>query len=294
MIVVMGAAGHTGKATAEKLLSRGQKIRVIGRSAARLQALTDRGAESAVGDVFDGAFLARAFSGAEGVYAMVPPDYSQADLRVYYNRCADVMTEAARKAGVKRIVLLSSLGAEHESGTGPIAGLHDVEKKLERVGEDLLILRPGYFYDNLYASIPIIKSQGINGGAIEPDVPIPMTATTEIGAAAGEELAEGKFTGTSIRELLGPRDYTMSEATRVLGAAIGKPDLPYLRFPDADFEKALLAAGFSKGAASALVEMSHALSAGRVRSLQGRTPRTTVPDSLESFAKTFAAAYRAG
>jgi uncharacterized protein YbjT (DUF2867 family) len=292
MIAVMGATGHTGRAAAEKLLAKGTKIRAIARSAGKLSGLAGRGGEVAAGDFLDAGFLARAFEGAEGVYAMVAPDYQQPDVLAYYRRGADAMVEAARRAGVSRIVFLSSLGAELESGTGPIAGLHDAERKLEALGVHLLILRPGYFYDNFFPSLALIKNQGINGGAIDRDVPIPMTATADIGAVAGEELSRGSFEGTSVRELLGPRDYTMSEATRILGAQIGKPDLAYVRFSDADYATALLAAGFSKGVAESFIEMSSALSRGLVRPRQGRTPQTTMPTTFESFAKDLAAAYR--
>jgi uncharacterized protein YbjT (DUF2867 family) len=197
-----------------------------------------------------------------------------------------------RESGVRRVVFLSSLGAELSAGTGPIAGLHDVEERLKTLGVDLRILRPGYFYDNFFGNLALIKHQGINGGAIAPDVPFPMTDTGDIGAAAADELARGAFKGTSVRELLGPRDYTMREATRILGQKIGKPDLPYIQFPDGDFVGALTQAGFSPGIAASFVEMSHALSEGRVRSLQGRTPETTMPTPFEAFADRFAPAYR--
>ncbi len=293
MIAIMGASGHTGRVAAEKLIAAGKTIRVIGRSADKLSKFADRGAEVAAGDAFDASFLAGAFQGAEGVYAMVSPDYATPDVRALYNRAGDAIAEAARRAGVRRIVLLSSLGGEHERGTGPIAGLHDIEQKLGALGIDLLTLRPSYFYENFFLSLPLIKSQGINGGAIDPDVAFPMTATADIGAAAGEELARGEFRGTSVRELLGPRDYTMAETTKILGAQIGKPDLAYVRFPDSDYAAALVGAGFSQGSSESLVEMAHAISEGLVHSNQGRTARTTMPTTFESFAKELAAAYRA-
>ncbi len=293
MIAVMGATGHTGGATAEKLLGEGKKLRAIGRSAGKLSGLAVRGAEVAAGDFLDAAFLAKAFEGAEAVYAMVAPDYREADLRAYYNRGADAIAEAVRRSGVSRIVFLSSLGAELDQGTGPIVGLHDAEQKLRALDVDLLILRPGYFYENFHASLGLIKSRGVSGGAIDPDVPIPMIATADIGAAAEQELSRGRFKGSSVRELLGPRDYTMTEATRLLGVAIGKPDLAYVRFQDADYAAALVAAGFSKGVAASFVEMAGALSKGLVRSLQGRTEQTTMSTPFEFFVKSLAAAYRA-
>lgn len=293
MITVLGAAGHTGEAAVERLLAAGKKIRVVGRSADKLKAFTNRGAEASVGDVLDAAFLTRAFQGAEAIYAMVPPDFSQPDPQGFYNRVGNSIAQAVQRAGVKRIVLLSSLGAELPDGTGPIKGLHDVEELFRSLGVNLLILRPGSFYDNFAASLGLIKQQGINGGAIAPDLPIAMTATRDIGAAAADELVRGEFRGTSVRELIGPRDYTMSEATRILGERIGKPELKYIQFPDADFANALVQMGFSPGAADSFIEMCHAANAGKLRSLQGRTPRSTMPTPFETFADQLAAAYRA-
>jgi len=293
MITVMGASGNTGKVVAEKLLSAGERIRVIARNAEHLKTLRERGAETFVGDALDAAFLTSAFRGAESAYAMVPPDYTQPDLRKYYARFGESIGKAARDSGIKRMVLLSSIGGELNEGTGPIAGLHDLEERFRKLGVDLLILRPGYFYDNFYSQLGLIKQQGINGGAIEPDVPVPMTATQDVGAAAADELSRNEFRGVTVRELLGPRDYTMVETTRILGEKIGKPDLKYIRFSDADFVGALLQLGISKGIADALVEMDHAISARVVRPLEGRNKRTTMPTSFETFADKLATAYKA-
>ncbi len=291
MIAVMGATGHTGSAVADELLRARRPVRVIGRWAERLEPLVRRGAEPAIGDGLDPEFLASAFRGAEAVFAMVPPDYSQPDLRAFYNRWGAAIAGALERPGVRRAAFLSSLGAELPEGTGPIAGLHDVEQRLEPLGLDLLVLRPGYFYENFFSALPLIKHQGINGGGFAPDTPIPMIATPDIGLAAAEALAGG-FRGVRVRELLGPRDYTMTETTRILSQKIGRPDLRYVQFPDRDFADALVRARFSPGSAAALVEMAHAFNEGRVRSLQGRNRLTTTATTFETFSDRLAAAYR--
>jgi uncharacterized protein YbjT (DUF2867 family) len=293
MITVMGASGNTGRVVAEKLLSAGEKTRVIGRDAQRLKTLRERGAETAVGDALDTAFLTSAFRGSESAYAMVPPDFTQQDLRKYYARFGESIGKAVRDSGIKRMVFLSSIGGELSEGTGPIAGLHDLEERFKKLGVDLLILRPGYFYENFFSELGLIKQQGINGGAIEPEAPVPMTATQDIGATAADELSRNEFRGVTVRELLGPKDYTMVETTRILGERIGKPDLKYVRFSDSDFSAALVQMGITKGVADAVVEMSHAISARIVRPLEGRNKRTTMPTSFETFADKLAAAYKA-
>lgn len=293
MIAVMGSTGNTGRAVAKRLLAAGKAVRALGRSAPRLQPLVDQGAAPVVGDVTQPEYLTSAFEGVEAAYVMIPFDYAQPDLRRFYNRVGESIATALTRARVQRVVFLSSLGAELEEGTGPVAGLHDVEARLAALGIDVLALRPGYFYENLYAFIGQVRQHGVSGGAIEPDVPVCMTSTRDIGDAAAEELLRGEFRGVGVRELLGPRDYTMTEASRILGQAIGKPDLPYVRFPDDAVVNALMALGFSQGAARSVVELSHALNTGRVRSLQGRTPSTTMPTPLEAFAGEWAAAYQA-
>jgi uncharacterized protein YbjT (DUF2867 family) len=294
MIAVLGATGHTGRVVVQRLLGAGREVRAVARSADRLRALSDQGADTAAGDIADAAFLAGAFDGAQAAYVVVSPDYSQESVRAYYNRLGTSIEDAIRRSELKRMVFLSSLGADLPSGTGFILGLRDLEQRFGRTGIDLLILRPGFFYENFYASLDLIEQQGINGGAIAPDVPLVITATADIGAAAARALADFEVRGTAVRELLGPRDYTMREATAILGQSIGRPDLAYVQFPPDAFTATLQAqAGFSKGAAEGMLEMFNALSAGRIRPAQERNPETTMPTTFETFAEELAAAYRA-
>lgn len=294
MITVMGATGNTGRPTAERLLAAGEKVRVLGRSADRLKTLVTRGAEARAGAVEDAGYLTEAFRGADAVYAMVPPDYASPDFLAVYDRVGEAIATGLRRSGVRRVVFLSSTGAHLPSGTGPIVGLHRQEERLKALGLNLLILRPGYFYENLYGSLPVIRQHGINGGAIEPEVAIHMVATQDIGAAAAEGLRARDEAGVQIRELLGPRDYSLAEATAIIGRAIGKPDLKYVRLPDEDFVKALIGAGFSERNARLFVEMSRAISEGKCRTLEGRNARNTTPTTLEAWVPALAAAYKAG
>jgi uncharacterized protein YbjT (DUF2867 family) len=293
MITVMGATGNTGRVTAEALLSRGEKVRVVGRDAGKLAGLVARGAEAAVGSASDAAFLARAFAGAETAYTLLPPDMGVPDLRAHQDRVGEATVQALRQAGVKRVVFLSSVGADLPAGTGPIAGLHAQEERLRKLGAAVLLLRPGYFFENFRSSLPMIRHQGMNGGAIAPDVKMAMIATRDIGAAAAAAIAARDFTGVEVRNLLGLRDLSLAEATRILGAAIGKPDLAYVQFPYDAFAAALVQAGLTPDLARLYAEMARAFNDGIVKVAGGRTAASTTPTTFESFAKELAAAYAA-
>ena len=293
MIVVMGASGYTGRVAAETLLARGEKVRVLGRDAGRLAPLVARGAEAMTGEASDAAFLARAFAGTEAAYTLLPPDPVAPDFRAVQDRVGEATAQALRQAGVRRVVFLSSVGADLPSGTGPIAGLHAQEERLRSLGGDVLVLRPGFFFENLYANLPLVRHQGMNGGALAPDVKMAMIATQDIGVAAGKALAARDWKGIEVRNLLGPRDLDMAEATAILGRAIGKPGLAYVQFPYEAFAGALVQAGLSADVARLYAEMARAFNEGRIRPVGGRTPASTTSTTLEAFAPHLAAAYAA-
>ncbi|HXV65018.1 MAG TPA: NmrA family NAD(P)-binding protein [Vicinamibacteria bacterium] len=294
MIAIMGATGHTGQRIGELLLDAGEKVRVLGRSAAKLEPLRKRGAEIETGDAEDARFLARAFRGADAVFTLIPPDVRAADYLALGERIGEATASAVRESGVQHVVFLSSVGADVPEGTGPIAGLHAQEERLRRLeGANLLVLRAAYFFENFYSMLGLIKHQGINGGGIAPDVPIPMIATRDIAEVAARALRERDFEGFTIRELLGPRDLTHAEATRILGTRLGNPELRYVQLGYDELEKALVGMGVSENVATLYAELDHALNEGLVRSLEGRRPENTTPTGFEDFAAELAAAYRA-
>ena len=293
MIVITGASGNIGRRAAEILLRKGLPVRVIGRSAERLRPLTERGAEAAVGDLRDTAFLTGAFKGAEAVFAMIPPNYGAEDFRGYQIDVGASIAAALRATGVGEVVNLSSQGADLPAGTGPILGLRDQEQRLDGLpGVNVVHLRPTYFMENLLMNIPLILHQGIAGSAVRGDLPIAMIATADIAERVAEWLQQPDFGGSRIEDLLGQRDLTLAEATRLLGRRIGRPELPYVQFSYDDARQGMISMGVGADAARLFNEMSQALNEGRFAVGLKRTARTTTPTSIEQFADLFAAAYR--
>ncbi len=292
--VICGATGNVGSKVAEALLAAGEPVRVVGRERVRLGPLAGKGAEPFPGDIGDGAFLEKAFAGARAAFVMIPPKYDAEDVRDAQRRVADALVSALANAGVQRVVTLSSVGAHLPEGTGPILGLHELESKLARLRDAGVVhLRPAYFMENHLWSIPVIRAHGINGSPIRPDVPLSMVATKDIADAAARLLRNGTFTGHSVRYLLGPRDITMSEATRVLGEAIGNPGLKYVQFPEDEARKAMAGMGMSGSVVEAMLEMQRGFNTGKIRPTRERDADSTTPTTLEEFARTvYARAYK--
>jgi uncharacterized protein YbjT (DUF2867 family) len=294
MYVITGATGNTGGVIAEKLLAEGQKVRVVGRDAQRLERFTQKGAEAFIADATNAGALTKAFAGAKAVYAMIPPNIASPDVRAYEESAGDALRAAIEGEGVKYAVVLSSFGADKSHGTGPVAGLHSLEKKLEGIsGLNALFLRAGYFMENLLPQAGVIRSIGSLAGPVEEDLPLPMIATRDIGAFAAAALLRLDFAGKSTHELQGPGDVTYQEVAKVVGDAIGQADLAYNHVPAAQLKPVLMQMGMSSNMADLLLEMADALNSGHMKMLEQRSQANTTPTTLEAFvAEIFLPAYR--
>jgi uncharacterized protein YbjT (DUF2867 family) len=294
MYVVIGASGNTGHVVTRNLLARGQKVRLVGRNASKLQALAAEGAEIFVGDIADASSLNKAFQKADAAYVMIPPNTSSTDYRAFQERVSDAIATAIQKAGVKNVVSLSSFGADKTSGTGPVVGLHNLEQKLNQIdAANVLHLRPGYFMENTLPQVGPIRMLGSAVGPVRPDLKLPMIATRDIGAAAANALLRLEFHGKQTQELHGQRDLDYAEATSLIGKAIGKPDLGYMQAPDGQIKAALVQIGMSENMASLIIEMAGALNSGHMAVLEPRTAANTTPTKFETFvAEAFVPAYQ--
>ena len=294
MYVVLGASGNTGHVVASNLLARGKKVRAVGRNAAHLQPLTAKGAEAFIADVTDANSLAKAFQQAESAYVMIPPNTTSTDPLGYANQVSDAIASAVQNAGTRNVVALSSVGAEQPSGTGPVAGLHSLEQKLNRIDSaNVLYLRAGYFMENTLPQVNAIRQMGAVAGPLRPDLKLQMIATQDIGNVAADNLLHPVIRGKQTRELQGQSDLTYNDVATIIGKAIGRPDLKYVQVPDEQFRSVLVQMGMSEQFARLLLEMTGALNSGKMRALEPRATQNSTPTSFESFAaEVFVPAYQ--
>ncbi len=287
MFVITGATGNIGSKIAKGLLDKGKKVKAIVRNPAKAKDL--QGAELAVGDVTDVKFLTEAFKGATAVFAMVPPNPVATDAVAYISETGYALVDAIKASGVKNVIALSSAGADLTEKNGVVKGLYYFEQKLKELKDvNVLILRPSYFMENLFNSIPVIKHMGINGTSIKKDVAIPVVATKDIADRAIANFLSLSFKGIQIEYLLGPKDVTYAEITAVLGKAINKPELPYVEFKYEDSVKAMVGAGLSESYAKGLVELQKSINEGILYPAGLRTKENTTPTSVDDFAPLFA------
>ncbi len=283
MILICGASGKTGSQIARLLQDSGKQIRCMGRSASKLSAFSERGAQIAEGDQGNENFFLDALDDVESMYLLIPPKPDAIELGAYYHEMGESAGNAIADSDVQRVVFLSSLGAEHPEGTGPVAGLHEVEEVLRGMpGIDLTIIRAGYFMENFMSAIPLIKKQGLHGDSIDPNAPISMIATKDIASKAAELLAANSFTGENIMDYFGDR-LSQAKITRILGEMIGDPNLRYTRYSAEDAIAAFQGMGMSQSVARGYVELSDAISRGDLHATTVNPESPNAPTSFTGF-----------
>jgi uncharacterized protein YbjT (DUF2867 family) len=290
-IIITGSLGNIGKPLTTKLIAAGHNVTVISSNGDRKTAIEDLGAKAAIGSVSDAAFLAATLAGADALFAMTPPNLGGSNVITNTVNAGKNFAEAIEKTGVKRVVMLSSIGAHLENGTGPIKGLYQIEKLYEKLENTAVtFLRAGFFFTNLYNDVPMIKGAGIIGANYSADTKIPFVHPEDIATAVAEELQK-ETSGKNIRYIISDLR-TPGDAAKVLGAAIDKADLPWIEFTDEQSLQGMTQAGLPDEVAGLYTEMGSGLRSGKVAEdfLKTNAP-IDGKIKLEDFAKEFAAKF---
>jgi uncharacterized protein YbjT (DUF2867 family) len=287
MIVVTGATGQVGSKIVTKLLSRGKTVKALGRNQEKLNDFKQQGAIVENVEPNDVTALTHAFTAAEVVFLILPPNFQAENVEQFHNEIGEAQIEAIKKAGVKNVIFLSSQGASEFETTGVVAGVGRHEKRLNTLENvNALSIRPTYFMENTLALIPMIETVGFVGTPIKNNISLGLIATEDIAEIASQKLAYLDFEGKSHIDLLGDRDYTHIEIAKIIGKALRKPDLPYVEFSYEDNKSALLNYGISESMADYFNTLYKGINDG-VFITAKRTPATTTTTSFETFVHNF-------
>lgn len=282
MFVVAGVSGNTGSVVAETLLAQGRPVRVVVRDAKKGDAWKARGAEVAVADLADADALAAALQGAAGAYLLLPPFAWNAEDPAA-DRPAQVagITGALRRAKPAHVVLLSSIGAQLPSGTGPITHLHTLENELRATGVPATFLRAAYFMENWGGSLKGAVDGGALYNAFIPGKKFSQIATRDIGTTAARLLAEPVTSGVRVVELSGPEEYSLDDTAATIAKIVGKP-IGAVQVPLDGLKGALQGMGASPAVANLYAEMTDGLNRDHVAWERGRALALRGSTSLEA------------
>lgn len=276
MYAVAGVSGRTGAATANALLKSGQKVRVLVRTEAQAEPWTHKHCEIAIVDLTDSEGLAKALKGTNGAYLLLPPNPTATDYLADRAAFLEKMIAGVKKSGIKNILFLSSMGAQHPAGTGPVVALHRAEKALSGLLPSVTFLRPGYFLENWANSLmPALETSELAFfGSVH--VKFPQVGAHDIGVAAAKALVEN-FHGTRHLELGGKEPWSVEDVAVVLTSLLGQ-QLKAVSLPVESAREGLEKLGMIPQQAALYAEMYQGLARGQLAFahphgfLRGATP----------------------
>ena len=297
-IIITGSLGHISKPLSKELVQKGHTVTVISSKAERQKDIEAIGAKAAIGTMEDVDFLSATFKGADIVYVMealgtgnfFDPNF---DVVAATNKIGNNYKQAIQQSDVKCVVHLSSIGAHTNKGNGILEMHYNVENILKQLPNDVSIkfMRPVGFYYNMFAFIQTIKTQGAIISNYGDDDKEPWVSPLDIAATIAEEI-EKPFSGREIRYIASD-EVSPNDAAKILGEAIGKPDLKRLVITDEQLLNGMIVAGMNPQTAKGFVEMNASIRSRELYEDYYRNRPVLGKVKLKDFAKEFAAAFNA-
>ncbi|MFI1225555.1 MULTISPECIES: SDR family oxidoreductase [unclassified Streptomyces] len=229
MIVVTGATGNIGRPLTEALAGTGRPVTAVSRNPAAVP----NGVRHVVADLAEPAGLKPALAGADALFLLLSGDLHAAGANP-----ADIIGEAAA-GGVRRVVLLSTLGVVTRPAGRTRIAMRALEDTLRESGLEWVILRPGGFASNALWWAESVRAQQLVAAPFG-DIGVPIIDPADIAEVAAAALLDDRHTG-GVYELTGPEVITPRGQTEAIAAALGSP----VRFHELTREEARAAMGRS-------------------------------------------------
>jgi NAD(P)H dehydrogenase (quinone) len=221
MYAVTGITGKVGAAVARSLLSADQLVRAVVRDRGKGAEWANLGCDVAVADLSDGGALTKAFEGMEGVFAMLPPVFDPAPGFPEARKFNASMRTALAAARPKKVVALSSIGADALQ-PNLLNALGLMEDALKTLPMPVAFLRAAWFMENAAWDISSAR-EGIIQSYLQPlDRPIPMIATDDVGRTAAALLQE-HWEGRRVVELEGAQRVSPNALAGAFAKVLAQP-----------------------------------------------------------------------
>lgn len=269
---VLGATGKTGGRAAQQLLASGHKVRAVVRdtSSSSASELKKLGAELFEVKPTDGnaspyatneSQLTAAFTGVDGAFILIPPHVTTPKVNEEAYAYVEHVKRAVIASKIPKVVLLSSYGAQHQTGTGVVEKLHHLEQVFNELAKTsalaVVAVRPGYFFTNILTSLAAVPHGILPGLVVKPDLKLHFIDTDDIGDQIAKSLLDTSVKPGESRvvELAGPEDLSYNEVAKIISEIVGK-EIKYAPTPREEQQKQLEGYGISTEGAAQLIGLA--------------------------------------
>ena len=260
MYFVAGITGKVGGAAARRVLEAGRDVRALVRDLSKAAEWAGRGVDVREGDLTDADALAAALAGVEGAFLMQPTPMGVGAGFPEARALNASMVEALRRAPPSRLVVLSSVGSEQESGLGNITQTHLLEEDLADVAFPIAFLRAGALLENYVFSLSRAAETGAFDSFLQPvDRVFPMVATRDVGAEVARLLLGEPWQDRRVVEV-GSR-MSPNDLAAAMGEVLGR-EVAARAIPRKDWDATLEAMSLPPDQAANWAEMQDGFNSG--------------------------------
>lgn len=282
MIVITTPTGDIGSQVLDTLLrdTNGEDLRVIVRDPARLPASVRERVDVVVGSHGDAAVVDRAFTGADAVFWVVPPDPGATSLDTAFAGFTRAAAQAFADHGIGHVVGVSALGRDTPVAqrAGLVTASLAMDDLIAATGVAYRALANPSFMDNLLRQVDAIREKGVFTDTVEPDRKAPSAATRDIAAVAAGLLLDRSWTGVGAVPVLGPEDLSAHDMARIMTDVLGRP-VRYERQSLDELGSTLSGYGLGDAFVRGMVDMMRAKDEGLDAGVP-RTPETSTPTTF--------------
>ena len=283
MIVLTTPTGLIGHQVLDRLLDRGQPLRVIARKSSALPARVREHVDVIEGSHGDAAVADRAFAGADAVFWLTPPDPRAPSVDAAFVGFTRPAAEAFTRHRIKRVVGVSALGrgTPWAAHAGYVAGSLAMDDLIASTGVAYRALTNPSFMDNILRQAETIKNQSLFFSPINGDRKLPAVATRDTAAAASRLLLDQSWGSVDEVPLLGPEDISFNDMAQIISDVLRRE----VRFQQTTFEaykNRFVGVGMSDAMAQGMTDMAAAKNNGLDNAIQ-RTPENTTPTTFREW-----------
>jgi uncharacterized protein YbjT (DUF2867 family) len=254
MHIITGASGQVGSAVVTNLLKKGEKVKGIIHDEKKADKLKKLGAEVAIADSFDRQALTKAMQGGSTLFAITPETLKADDVIADTKKILANYRAAVEASGIKKVVGLSSMGAQHGENSGNLLMSYLLERAFNGLDVQTTFIRPAYYFSNWMLYLPAIKELGVLASFYPVDLKIPMISPMDVAGYAADLLVKNDDNG-KIYELIGPGYYSTQDVADAFADALGM-DVKAEQIPRDKWDETLKKMGFSPSGAKNFIEMA--------------------------------------
>jgi uncharacterized protein YbjT (DUF2867 family) len=263
MNTILGASGQVGWAVTTNLLKNRQPVKGVIRNEKKAGKLKKAGAAVAVADIHDEAALTASFKDATTVLVLTPETGEEQDMINDTRSVLQNYRSAVEKSPVKKIIGISSMGAQHEKGTGNLQMSYMLEHAFTGLSAKKIFVRPAYYFSNWMAYADTVKKDGLLPTFFPPDLSIPMISPMDVAEIISNIMTDDRNDSSEIiYELEGPAAYSSAEVAEAFSEVLRKPvNVQYI--DRSEWGNSLQSMGLSPDGIKNFIEMTEAVISGK-------------------------------